>query len=137
MNKKCSFGRSMMEMLGVLAIIGLLTIGALVGFKEAQHKITQNTVLKEAMQQGVALRLRRNLVSTDGEVKYLDKSEYIVSRTVDAENRTLILTTKELAPEICESLLSSANTGIFSEVTCSETNALSFALSTLSALSYL
>ena len=36
--KRSQFGRSMLEMLGVLAIIGLLSVAALAGFTYAMNK---------------------------------------------------------------------------------------------------
>lgn len=45
---KAELGRSMVEMLGVLAIIGILTIGALVGYRQAMDKLHTNEVINEA-----------------------------------------------------------------------------------------
>ena len=42
MIKKTQFGRSMIEMLGVLAIIGVLSIGGLAGYSKAMKKIKLN-----------------------------------------------------------------------------------------------
>ena len=40
-------GRSMIEMLGVLAIIGVLSVGGLAGYNMAMHKIRINKVVEE------------------------------------------------------------------------------------------
>lgn len=42
MAHKSQFGRSMIEMLGVLAVIGVLSVGGLVGYSKAMRKITIN-----------------------------------------------------------------------------------------------
>lgn len=42
-------GRSMIEMLGVLAIIGVLSIGSISGFRIARAKTTANTILSDVM----------------------------------------------------------------------------------------
>ena len=43
MNKKINqFGRSMVEMLGVLAIIGVLSVGAIAGYSKAMNKYKMN-----------------------------------------------------------------------------------------------
>ena len=43
--KKLQQGRSMIEMLGVLAIIGVLSIGGLAGYTMAMNRHRANTVL--------------------------------------------------------------------------------------------
>ena len=40
-NRQCS-GRSMIEMLGVLAIIGVLSVGGIAGYYKAMEKFKQN-----------------------------------------------------------------------------------------------
>jgi len=46
MMKKCNeFGRSMVEMLGVLAIIGVLTVAALSGYQKAMAKLNMNKIV--------------------------------------------------------------------------------------------
>ena len=44
--KKNESGRSMVEMLGVLAIIGVLSVGGISGYKMAMEKITTNEILQ-------------------------------------------------------------------------------------------
>ena len=41
-------GRSMMEMLGTLAVMGMLTIGAVSGIRYVMDKNTANAIMKEA-----------------------------------------------------------------------------------------
>ena len=40
--KHSQWGRSMVEMLGVLAIIGILSIGGIAGYTKAMEKIKSN-----------------------------------------------------------------------------------------------
>ena len=42
MSKKSQFGRSMIEMLGVLAIIGVLSVGGIAGYSKAMMKFKIN-----------------------------------------------------------------------------------------------
>ena len=39
-------GRSMVEMLGVLAIIGILTVGGMAGYKTAMKRLRANNILE-------------------------------------------------------------------------------------------
>ena len=50
MNKRfTSTGRSMIEMLGVLAIIGMLSIGALAGYRTVMNKHKANETIHDVM----------------------------------------------------------------------------------------
>ena len=46
-NDICSVGRSMIEMLGVLAIIAVLTVGGIAGYSKAMEKYKLNKVIGE------------------------------------------------------------------------------------------
>ena len=46
-NDVCSVGRSMIEMLGVLAIVGVLTVGGIAGYSKAMEKFKINKALDE------------------------------------------------------------------------------------------
>ena len=43
-NKKIQLGRSMVEMLGVLAIIGILSVTGIKGFSMAMNKLRANSI---------------------------------------------------------------------------------------------
>ena len=63
-------GRSMVEMLGVLAVIGVLTVGALFGYRQAMDKSTANTIIHE-------VQLRATTAMTQMEVgKHVNLSEF-------------------------------------------------------------
>ena len=94
--KFTSTGRSMIEMLGVLAIIGVLSVGTLGGIRYILDKNTANEVLKEALTQASEIKLRRRQkVHASGEVKYAYQSTYIKSRTYSSDGLSLILKTKK------------------------------------------
>ncbi len=46
-NDACSVGRSMIEMLGVLAIVGVLSVGGIAGYSKAMEKFKVNKLLDE------------------------------------------------------------------------------------------
>ena len=46
-NDACSAGRSMIEMLGVLAIVGVLTVGGIAGYSKAMEQYKLNKVLNQ------------------------------------------------------------------------------------------
>ena len=45
--KQNQFGRSMIEMLGVLAIVGVLSVGGIAGYSKAMEKWKINKVIEE------------------------------------------------------------------------------------------
>ena len=54
-------GRSMVEMLGVLAIIGVLSLGGIAGYTMAMNKYRANEIISAVVQAGVDCRLRNNI----------------------------------------------------------------------------
>ena len=46
-NDVCSVGRSMIEMLGVLAIVGVLSVGGIAGYSKAMEKFKLNKTISE------------------------------------------------------------------------------------------
>ncbi len=55
-------GRSMVEMLGVLAIIGVLSIGAIAGYTMAMNRYRANEILDMASKLSVAAQSARSTV---------------------------------------------------------------------------
>lgn len=51
-------GRSMTEMLGVLAIIGILSIGALLGYQYAINQYKSSNTLEEITRRNVVLAMQ-------------------------------------------------------------------------------
>ncbi|MBE6451438.1 MAG: type II secretion system protein [Alphaproteobacteria bacterium] len=73
MRKVCEIGRSMVEMLGVLAIIGVLSVGGIAGYSKAmrkhklnQHAVAINTLINNAMQ----IKDRLDKASGDSNIHY-------------------------------------------------------------------
>ena len=48
-NDACSAGRSMIEMLGVLAIVGVLSVGGIAGYSKAMEKFKVNKTIDEVL----------------------------------------------------------------------------------------
>ena len=65
-------GRSMLELLGVLAILGILAIAVMVGFRYAADKSTANLILNDALMANVEIQSRWNLKTTDW-IKFEEK----------------------------------------------------------------
>ena len=68
--QKIQFGRSMVEMLGVLAIIGVLSIGGLLGYRRAVNKYQANTILDDVNRFAFTIIERSPL--SDGEISPAD-----------------------------------------------------------------
>ena len=60
--KKLTVGRSMVEMLGVLAIIGVLSIGGIMGFRRAMDTHHVNTLMNDVSLLGMAVATRDQIV---------------------------------------------------------------------------
>lgn len=100
-------GRSMIEMLAVLAMIAILTVGAIAGLTWALDKYQANEVLKEATAQATELKLRsRAYLSSDGEIQYAYASKYISSRKYEDDTRKVILLFAEnITKGVCDKLV--------------------------------
>ena len=98
MIKKQELGRSMVEMLGVLAIIGVLTVGGLAAYNRAINKNISNNIIHE-------VTLRATTVMTQLEVKgsanlseFEEKimGEYPVSVEAFPDEGTFVLTVSDI-----------------------------------------
>ncbi|MBP5343849.1 MAG: type II secretion system protein [Alphaproteobacteria bacterium] len=58
-------GRSMVEMLGVLAIIGVLSVGGIAGYTMAMNKYRANEIVNAVVQAAVECRTRGTFSDTD------------------------------------------------------------------------
>lgn len=77
--KELQNGRSMIEMLGVLAIIGVLSIGGLAGYTMAMNRHRANTILDYASRVAVSVQTvgQGNVAVTDADCKtYLENEAY-------------------------------------------------------------
>ena len=115
--KKNEFGRSMIEILGVLAIIGVLSVAGLYGYTLAMRKHKTNEIIREVI-------LRANQVSTqlvlgvdvsevgNLENAYLPSGEYSFvadscgtgTPCSDTEKQFRIVMNGTISPEICRQL---------------------------------
>ena len=66
---KTTSGRSMVEIIAVLAIMAVLSIGAIAGLRYALDKIKANRIMKEALTQAVEIKGRKAQKDSN-EVKY-------------------------------------------------------------------
>ena len=114
-----SCGRSMVEMIATLALIAVLTYGAVSGIRYVLNKKTANEIMKEALTQASEIKVRRRQkVHSSGEVKYAYSSEYIKSRTYSENGFELILKTKNnISAGVCEMLVSEEPVSIFDSIT--------------------
>ncbi len=78
-------GRSMVEMLGVLAIIGLLSIGGIAGYKNAMNKHRANELLNEASKRAVIVAAQRSLGRSGSIAEFKQPANYTFALT-DAQN---------------------------------------------------
>ncbi len=104
-------GRSMVEMLGVLAIIGVLSIGALNGFRYAMDKAKANTILYDVSMAFADLQMREEVyVEENINLGFTPESQLTMYGYVTLDDYDYVVV--EAVPEgVCEKLLSSKNTG--------------------------
>ena len=128
MNAPRSFGqtgRSMLEMLGVLAIIGVLTIGGLIGYQYAMNKHKANTILNDvslAMADLTVLdpdggAITRRAVAFRPDSGLAMESE----RTADGNN---IVYVSGVAKAVCQILIQIQPTDAYETITDGDLNAL-------------
>ena len=129
-------GRSMIEMLGVLAIIGVLTIGGLMGYRYAMNKHKANTILNDvslAMADLTVLdpdgdAITRRAVAFRPDSGLAMESE----RTADGNN---IVYVSGVAKAVCQILIQIQPTDAYEHIydgdlnaltTCADTQAMAF-----------
>ena len=136
LNASSQTGRSMVEMLGVLAIIGVLTIGGLMGYRYAMNKHKANTILND-----VSLAMADlTVLDPDGgaitrrAVAFRPDSGLAMEfeRTADGNN---IVYVSGVAKAVCQILIQIQPTDAYEHIydgdlnaltTCSDTQAMAF-----------
>ena len=116
--KKQESGRSMVEMLGVLAIIGVLSIGGIAGYMLSMNRFRANNMIDKAGKFAtVAFSTKQTSIAmgrplTDTAITYktkelgtLDNGESITVKTI-ADDGTVTLTVKFVNQDVCETALS-------------------------------
>ena len=97
---KIQSGRSMLEMLLVLFIMGIIAAGGVWGVEYALNQHTKNQIEQEVITQMSKVRMRSRTLNGQSV-----KGKYIKSRKV--ENGLIILTTAEdISEEVCNALIS-------------------------------
>ena len=128
-------GRSMVEMLGVLAVIGILSIASLSGMTYLKEKNIANQITKEAITQAAEIKARaKQFVDGSGEIQYARSGEglYIFSRkygSAAAGKTTLILSAmmrdenekfNPISKSLCQKMISKEKVGIFNCIAVGE-----------------
>lgn len=93
-------GRSMIEMLGVLAIIGVLSVGGIAGYSKAMGKYKTNQVVDQV-----------SMIVTNIRTLYAQQMDYTGLNTVTAVNMGVI------PEELVNKNASSTGTGVYTSVT--------------------
>jgi len=108
--KILQFGRSMIEMLGVLAIIGVLSIGGLLGYRRAVNNHQANVILDDVNRFAFVILERSGLV-LDAEIDKGDFKEsgiYNLKGYQSEEAQGFSITVQSVPKGVCEALLPKA-----------------------------
>ena len=113
-------GRSMVEMLGVLAIIGVLSLGGIAGYTMAMNKVRANDIVSAVVQAAIDCRTRGKIsadITADGLAFEADPC------TQDSGAVQFHVTsTDEISRMVCKSLAPVAAVG-GAAINCSSDNA--------------
>ena len=103
-------GRSMIEMLGVLAIIGVLSIGGLLGYRRAVNNHQANTILDDANRLAFVITERDNFAPNDNitNVEFNQTSTYSIVPFVGEKARQYGIMVENVPKGVCEALVSKA-----------------------------
>ena len=108
--KTKQFGRSMIEMLGVLAIIGVLSIGGLLGYRRAVNNHQANVILDDVNRFAFVILERSGLalgkVVPEGD--FVKNTTYQLEGYQDVEPNQFSITVKNVSKGVCEALLPKA-----------------------------
>ncbi len=102
-------GRSMVEMLGVLAIIGVLSVGGIAGYTMAMNKYRANEILNGGSMRAmiVSAQLQRNSNATPNIGEFTgDKPAGATfgGPTVSGDKKTFTFTVSDVAPAVCDQM---------------------------------
>ena len=109
--KASQVGRSLIEMLAVLTIIGIISVGALLGFSHAMNKHYANETMEEINQ-----RLRTYLPQFDRGIKTFSNGSFgnttYYNYRISAENKNnkLVISLYDVPVVICRNLLPISST---------------------------
>ena len=107
---KRQFGRSMIEMLGVLAIIGVLSIGGIVMYRRAVNNHQANTILDDVNRFAFVILERSGLALGDVVSKgdFVESGIYTLEGYQDIEPEQFSITVSDVPRGVCEALLPKA-----------------------------
>ena len=103
---KKQFGRSMIEMLGVLAIIGVLSIGGIVLYRRAVNNHQANVILDDVNRFAFTIVERSPL--PDGEISksdFVQSSQYTITATNDLEENYFYIDVAGVPKGVCKEVL--------------------------------
>jgi len=106
-------GRSMIEMLGVLAIIGVLSIGGLLGYRRAVNNHQANVILDDVNRFAFVI-LERSGLALDAEIDkgdFVESGIYTLEGYQDIEPNQFSITVSDVPEGVCEALLPKAAVG--------------------------
>jgi len=103
----------MIEMLGVLAIIGVLSIGGLLGYRRAVNNHQANVILDDVNRFAFVILERSGLALGDVVPKgdFVESGIYTLEGYQDIEPNQFSITVSDVPKGVCESLLPKAATG--------------------------
>ena len=111
--KQNETGRSMVEMLGVLAIVGVLSIGGVAGYRYAVDKMNANEIINELKKRAITASQQRVLGQDINLAEYgvgaKIKGTYTVTPTDNYNGDTafFVLTTNDIPQRVCNMILES------------------------------
>ena len=109
--KQNETGRSMVEMLGVLAIMGVLTVGGVAGYRYAVDKMNANEIINELKKRAITASQQRVLGQNINLSEYGDILGKYAVDTIDdfyeEEAGYFVLETKNIPQEVCNFILKS------------------------------
>ena len=108
--KECENGRSLVEMLGTLTVIGVLTITAIVGFRYAMNKLHANRIYQDVTMAYVAVNTLQNAPYHWEKTGVTPESGYNLLVRRDKVDNDFVLV-KEVEGDICDLFLDLAEDG--------------------------
>lgn len=102
-------GRSMIEMLGVLAIIGVLSLGGLAGYRIAMNRHQANNILSDTEMRAMAISEQFQQYQPDDTIvlnEFIDPADYTVTQKVISSDAFEIqLSGDAISSGVCKTLL--------------------------------
>ena len=110
-------GRSMLEMLGVLAIIGVLSVGAIMGFRQAMNRHKANVILNDVSLafEELATHETTNAISRYQVTAFTPESGHTLYAKRDANGNDSVEVTG-VAQGVCEVLIQYDKTELYTQI---------------------